>query len=127
MEYQIKRKLKEDWVKALRSGKYEQGTKFLRRDNDKFCCLGVLCDITEYDKWIKDDNEKFYNFGKGTYSLLPINLIKLIGYGIQGDLVRMNDGGETFDKIADYIEANVPVDEDEIEKVNIENSLENCC
>lgn len=38
----------EKWVEALESGEYEQGVGTLRRttfDGNKFCCLGVLCDI----------------------------------------------------------------------------------
>ena len=42
--------VKELWVKALRSGEYQQGQGFLHeipKDGSpaKFCCLGVLCDI----------------------------------------------------------------------------------
>lgn len=40
----MKPEIKEMWVKALRSGEYEQGTHQLVGDN-KYCCLGVLCDI----------------------------------------------------------------------------------
>lgn len=36
--------VKKKWVAALRSGDYEQGTRFLR-SHDGFCCLGVLCDL----------------------------------------------------------------------------------
>ncbi len=36
--------IKAKWLDALRSGKYEQGAKRLRR-NDAYCCLGVLCDL----------------------------------------------------------------------------------
>ncbi len=32
------------WVKALRSGEYQQGKDALRK-GDKFCCLGVACDL----------------------------------------------------------------------------------
>ena len=32
-------------VKALRSGEYVQGLERLRSEDDKFCCLGVACDI----------------------------------------------------------------------------------
>ena len=32
------------WVKALRSGEFEQGTGYLRK-GDKFCCLGVACAV----------------------------------------------------------------------------------
>ena len=33
------------WVEALRSGDYKQGHGLLRSDDDKFCCLGVACDL----------------------------------------------------------------------------------
>jgi len=36
--------IKAQWVEALRSGDYMQGHNALRR-GDKFCCLGVLCDL----------------------------------------------------------------------------------
>lgn len=33
------------WIDALRSGKYEQGHLRLRTADDKYCCLGVVCDL----------------------------------------------------------------------------------
>ena len=36
--------LKKKWVAALRSGKYKQGKEVLR-DGDRYCCLGVLCEV----------------------------------------------------------------------------------
>ena len=36
--------VKEKWIDALRSGKYEQGSERLRGVNG-YCCLGVLCDL----------------------------------------------------------------------------------
>jgi len=49
----VDKKLKTEWVKALCSGKYKQGTKHLiqLKENDLgkleplHCCLGVLCDV----------------------------------------------------------------------------------
>lgn len=41
----MKPDIKAKWVAALRSGKYQQGTRELRPTDDHFCCLGVLCDI----------------------------------------------------------------------------------
>lgn len=43
----INKNLVKSWVKALRSGKYQQGRKALRNKDNKFCCLGVLCDISK--------------------------------------------------------------------------------
>ena len=37
-------KIKAKWVKALRSGKYQQGRAFLERAG-AYCCLGVLCKV----------------------------------------------------------------------------------
>jgi hypothetical protein len=44
--------IKTQWLEALRSGQYIQGIRSLRHINnseknqpDKFCCLGVLCDL----------------------------------------------------------------------------------
>jgi uncharacterized protein YeaC (DUF1315 family) len=36
--------VKQKWIDALRSGKYEQGSEKLRGANG-YCCLGVLCDL----------------------------------------------------------------------------------
>jgi hypothetical protein len=40
----MKPEVKKKWLKALRSGKYEQAQGRLHEDS-KFCCLGVLCDL----------------------------------------------------------------------------------
>jgi len=59
--------IKEKWVTALRSGKYQQGTDFLRA-NDQYCCLGVLCDLyaKEHDTVWKEVGEvhhvNYYSF-----------------------------------------------------------------
>lgn len=37
--------VKSEWVAALRSGDYKQGIGRLRDNEDKYCCLGVLCEI----------------------------------------------------------------------------------
>ena len=42
-------RIKEKWLKALRSGKYKQGKGELR-EGGKFCCLGVLCDLYTKEK-----------------------------------------------------------------------------
>ncbi len=41
----MKKTLARKWVKALRSGKYEQGFGSIKCADNKFCCLGVLCEI----------------------------------------------------------------------------------
>lgn len=44
-------KMKAKWLKALRSGKYQQGDKALRTKDQRHCCLGVLCDISRLGQW----------------------------------------------------------------------------
>ncbi|MDE3022805.1 MAG: hypothetical protein KGI54_13265, partial [Pseudomonadota bacterium] len=49
------------WVAALLSGKYEQIRGALRRGSG-FCCLGVLCDISETGVWKPDVEDSFFNY-----------------------------------------------------------------
>lgn len=44
------------WVRALRSGKYGWGKSELRPKQDKFCCLGVLCEVAVKKGVIKSYN-----------------------------------------------------------------------
>ncbi len=47
--------IKKIWLKALRSGEYEQTTTRLcrpRSDGVGFCCLGVLCDLSDDCPWM---------------------------------------------------------------------------
>lgn len=46
----MKPEVKNLWISALRSGEYQQGVGALRQkadpeQPDRFCCLGVLCDL----------------------------------------------------------------------------------
>ena len=52
--------VKQKWIDALRSGKYEQGSEKLRSVSG-YCCLGVLCDLyaQEHDtQWEFRGNEE---------------------------------------------------------------------
>lgn len=47
-QLKLKPEIKAAWVEALRSGSYRQGRGQLKvpaEDGDRFCCLGVLCDL----------------------------------------------------------------------------------
>jgi hypothetical protein len=96
--------LKARWVAALRSGKYEQGEEFLR-NNGKYCCLGVLCELAG-----------IVNIERVT--CIPTSRLTSTldtpDREVQSKLENMNDGvgderKHTFAEIADYIEANVSV------------------
>lgn len=44
----MKANIKELWVQALRSGKYQQGRAWLHNaDENEYCCLGVLCEVAK--------------------------------------------------------------------------------
>ena len=42
------------WIEALESGQYIQGTGTMR-EGERYCCLGVLCDVSGLGKWINDE------------------------------------------------------------------------
>jgi hypothetical protein len=52
----MKKAIADLWIKALKSGKYKQGKYVLHTDDNKFCCLGVLCDV--YNKEQKKSKKK---------------------------------------------------------------------
>jgi hypothetical protein len=114
---------KDLWVKALRSGDYRQGQHQLRTQDDRFCCLGVLCDVFQKEtgrgRW---DGNHFELAELGTSSAFPPDyMLAELGLGVLEDVLlregevgwalffaTMNDyQGRSFSEIADYIEANL--------------------
>ena len=122
-------KERNEWVKALRSGNYQQGRHALRSgkdgDQDKFCCLGVACDIFEshlqldvVKRYIND--ELFDVAYSGQSTVLPQSVANTVGLktregrltlptdGMEGHeyetLTSINDSGATFQEIADILE-----------------------
>ena len=96
------------WVKALRSGKYKQGTGVLR-EGDRFCCLGVLCDLNRIDggaEWETTFWMNHYYFYGGDDIRLPNKIKKFVGLSASKErsLAGLNDGGKSFREIADVIE-----------------------
>lgn len=102
--------LKNQWVKALRSGNYEQGKNLLRSKENKFCCLGVLCDLMNSQAWDESYIETVGGYYWGASGAIIIGFDTIINTpGIeQGNLTNMNDTqNKSFAEIADFIEANV--------------------
>jgi hypothetical protein len=100
------------WVAALRSGKYQQGTGVLRNKDEKYCCLGVFCDLIDDGEWVsrKSFDVYFYNVGHNIVDLTLAESI-LIKYNIPHEqidkLIEMNDTERSFIEIADWIEHNL--------------------
>ncbi len=100
--------LKDKWVAALRSGKYQQGTIHLQHDN-RFCCLGVLCEVAEVPCEVVN-GIAFYSGANA--SLLPYDMEMVCGRDMQEQLAIFNDVYKlTFPQIAAWIDANVEVEE----------------
>ena len=133
------------WVKALRSGKYEQGVGYLCQftgKGKKHCCLGVLTDMYQAeqkakkkkviptkvsDVYINDSTAtsglkllEVVKYGGGEYAAEGLPLAVRRWAGIEGrlgefdvmnkghykSLSHMNDEGNSFKKIANFIEKN---------------------
>ncbi len=93
------KELKAKWVAALRSGEYKQGKTFLRREDNSYCCLGVLLDVAGVDrkKW---DGMCITPFKGGVGN-------EYLDSCDASPLANMNDEGKPFTEIADYIEENL--------------------
>ncbi len=106
----MKKNIATRWVKALRSGKYVQGQGRLMtvgEDRNRYCCLGVLCEVVDVP----------YNYNEGG---LPSPARDVAGMhsnigswdcegGIRSkyaNLAEMNDSGQSFKRIANFIERN---------------------
>ncbi len=83
--------IKEKWVKALRSGEYEQCRYTLYTRDKRYCCLGVLAKLVGV---IEDHSALIEKSG--------------ITKEQRDSCVDLNDHRKkTFAEIADYVEANL--------------------
>lgn len=110
------KKLGKKWLEALRSGKYKQGVGALRRETlegEKFCCLGVLCDIVDSSMWKAIGNPKlYYYYGDQSRSTCisgypPAWVCKKAGISKRAamQLTYLNDVKQySFEQIAGHVE-----------------------
>lgn len=119
----MKEEIKRRWVEALRSGEFEQGRERLltvgrKGEPDRFCCLGVLCELylddhpehPGWDEWGNLDGEV------GSLPKAVIYWADYAGHDPRDPLRRAatywNDVDLlTFDEIADRV-AELPVTEE---------------
>jgi hypothetical protein len=105
--------IKQKWVDALRSGKYQQ-TQNRLHDENGFCCLGVLCDLYRKEnqlEWEPSIYTNAYMF-QNMVAALPLSVIEWSGVEGYNPLVNdeigtlsgLNDNGSAFIEIADLIE-----------------------
>jgi hypothetical protein len=107
--------IKEKWIAALRSNEYKQAQGYLHT-NEGFCCLGVLCDLYAEEKnmeWKIENDGNIRSFD-GKDQVLPQSVsdwsgvrTDIIENPTYWKLVDMNDSGEDFSYIAEYIRENL--------------------
>jgi hypothetical protein len=120
----IKPEVREAWVAALRSGRFEQGQGFLNKDG-KLCCLGVLCEVAiEAGVPVKKQVDSEYgdpsNISYDEHGAFPPESVRewagvnapdswiVEVDGLERTLPYLNDFSDyTFEQIADVIEASV--------------------
>ncbi len=108
--------VKEKWISALRSGEYKRTINLLHEDN-KFCCLGVLCDLAVKEGIIEEPKmiNNFYVYGehqevdvlpKEVYDWAGLEKWSRNGRYNETDftLAELNDDGKSFKYIAKVIE-----------------------
>ena len=104
--------LLDKWLAALRSGEFKQGVGMLCNHEpwvgNSYCCLGVLQMVqsgrTETGgvpsaDWLWRNGIKFSNKTNPKYGLYPWLPI------LKTDAINANDGGVSFSRIADALEA----------------------
>lgn len=111
------------WISELRSGNWKQTNGALSRI-DRFCCLGVLCELAyregvAVDRYVNEPLQ-YISYDDETGTLPPsvrdwAGLSDIVGghnpmteeRGADGDnlsLAQLNDRGASFEQIASFIE-----------------------
>lgn len=91
---------------ALRSGEYKQHFGNLRRD-DRFCILGVACDIyakkTGKAYWTKNN---FQSVNGTSFVSMPYCVNRWFDFkSVSSTLMKLNDNEKlTFEQLADFID-----------------------
>lgn len=108
----MKADIRTKWLEALRSGRYQQGRgwlKFKDGDGERYCCLGVLCEVAGRKLVPSKDGATFTVEGAANAQFPPSDLCKevMLPDLIVRKLVSMNDHDNSFEDIAKYIEENL--------------------
>lgn len=102
----------ERWVATLRDPDWLQGQGYLRTTaptgEHKFCCLGVACEISPEAVRSAQGYRFKRSFHDTDYVSMPPTDFMEWEYGVDADfmdqLANANDGGASFEVIADRIE-----------------------
>lgn len=94
---------KAEWLAALRSGEFEQGSAYLKHGK-QHCCLGVLCVLAKVPQ--SGLNVYFFDFGKvQSASRIPTaSLPDWLPKHTSSRAMSLNDEYVPFAQIADWLE-----------------------
>ena len=101
-EVQLPKLFKKKWLKALRSEKFKQGRTYLQ-NNNSYCCLGVACRIVHPKKKI----ETICYIEESLKTKVPKILRGNTTNPVVQKLTTLNDTGESFEEISNWIEKNL--------------------
>lgn len=107
----LPKKFAEKWLKALRSGEYEQAEgRLYDHKNNGYCCLGLACEIVGHTRNVErygylEFPNMITNSNNPVFKKVPAILRQT--EGLAEKLAEMNDDGESFKQIANWIEKNV--------------------
>jgi len=109
--------IKADWATNLREAGLKQGRlRLYSKENDSFCCLGVLCEMARAEGVVTlKDGTYISKNSKRCQTYLPKSVQEWAGLtnrnplpsGHDLTLARLNDHGKTFPEIADIIEKGI--------------------
>jgi len=109
----MKRQLRDKWAEKLRDPRTQQSRGALET-NFGYCCLGVLANICEVPKQLRNTGIWMdFKFGNGfeSASVVPTGFHGLTLRHINTLTVMNDTDGVSFPQIADWIEANIPVED----------------
>lgn len=114
----MNKRVKKEWIEALRGGEYKQSFGTLREIGEDgetrgFCCLGVLCNLHALEHPKIAANQLSPKSYLGSTSVLSVEVMEWAGLsdpqgivwnGGNDSLTAINDSGKSFKYIAAQIE-----------------------
>ena len=101
------------WLTTLEQHPERQTTGYLKKSNNKMCCLGQLCDLLYEPNETQLLEGDYYSYGEDeNIEDLPEEVVEFMGfYGPYGELdnstlAQLNDDGITWPEIAKFIREN---------------------
>lgn len=105
----------ERWLRELETTDKKQGKKLLRSKDDKYCCLGVGCELIGLTPKAPTEDGYMYGADEDEW-VAPDELIENLGlhdccgyakhpFEHRQDIAGLNDTGKTFKEIAAIIRA----------------------